>query len=419
MAASAPNTPTAYYLDTEAARAKCAKDLRDMERKCAPDDKNRHRGKGRPKSRNGHKDADKEASWVLDHCGPLMVQPGLENFKDWYEDFKDIRSMLGQVAQQLQDSVVTKLEQEIAEYATKQAIKFAARRGLTGWIPIVGWIITAVDVAVTAYESAEKISAMRDVVSELKGTVERLKEAGNKIKGTLDKHADKLKNFGNLDRKQQGEIAREVMADVQSAYGLANPCLRARKCMLVPYNKGIESKWQGKGCCPGQTGHHLLPDSMFRDKAASENAKKAWRADPANRRADGTMKKMSRGKLPKRKCWGNYSDGEAPTVCVEGNNQHLGSHGVLHELTQTKLGAKGYLGKSDMPYSEARDLLTTELSVMNGCEKGCLKAQLDAYYCGKAASLEPGCPDCEHSKVTPNSGMGNDSDKGDEGADET
>ena len=357
MSASAPNTPTSYYLDTAAAQKDCKKDKEEMEKKCAPDDKNKSRGKGRPKSRQTHKDGHKDASWVLDHCGPLMVQPGLKNFDEWRNEFADINTALSKIADTLKDNVIAKLEQEALEYTGKQIAKLAVRRGLTGWIPVVGWVLTAVDVGMTAYDAATKISTIRETVADLKGTVERLKDASGKISSTLGKYKDELKGWKDLSEKKKKEVANQVMADIQSAYAAADPCLRARKCMLVPFNKDGAAKWAGKGCCPGQTGHHLLPDAMFRDAAKGEAAKKAWAADPANRNAEGKLRSMPRDKLPKRECWGGYSEGGSPTICVEGNNQHMGSHGALHGLTKIELDKSGYAGKESMPYPKARDLV--------------------------------------------------------------
>lgn len=185
----------------------------------------------------------------------------------------------------------------------------------------------------------------------------------------------------------------------------------------MPFNKDGAAKWAGKGCCPGQTGHHLLPDAMFRDAAKGAAAKKAWAADPANRYAKGKLKSMPRDKLPKRECWDNYSEGKSPSICAEDNNQHMGSHGVMHGLTQRKLRLKGALGKSNMPSTDARDLVLAEVSSTYGCTKECLKEQLDAYYCGKAASKKPGCPDCKDAKVRPHDGTGDQGPTMDEGTD--
>jgi GHH signature containing HNH/Endo VII superfamily nuclease toxin 2 len=407
--ASAANTPPSYYLDTAEAKKDCAKDKAEMEKKCAPDDKNKSRGKGVPKSRVGKAG---QSSWVLDHCGPLMVQPGLSNFAEWKEEFGDLHSALGKIADTLKNDVITKLQQEALEYTGKQVAKLAVRRGLTGWIPIVGWVLTAVDVAVTAYDAVGRVNAIRATVADLSATVDRLKEAAGKISGTLQKYEKDLKNFGNLTEEQQKSVANQVMSDIQSAYAAADPCLRAKKCMLVPFNKDTAEKWAGKGCCPGQTGHHLLPDAMFRDEAGTAKAKADYKAQK------GSMKGWKRSMAPTRPCWDGYTEGGSPTMCVEGNNQHMGSHGLMHRLTSAKLKAKGALGKPDMPYTDARDLVLDEVSKTYGCTKECLKEQLDAYYCGKAASKKPPCPACKDAKVRPHDGSGEQPDAADDGSED-
>ena len=153
---------------------------------------------------------------------------------------------------------------------------------------------------------------------------------------------------------------------------------------------------------------------MFRDVAGSEKAKAEFRANPKNK-----GKNISRSQLPKRSCWDGYTEGGSPTICAEGTNQHSGSHGVLHSVTNDALKDSGYIGKQGMPYTKARDLALDEISKAYGCNKKCLQAQLDAYYCGKAASKSPGCPDCKNATVTPNSGMGGSSNTPDENSDET
>jgi len=49
------------------------------------------------------------------------------------------------------------------------------------------------------------------------------------------------------------------------------------------------------GCCPGQTGHHLIPDSWAKNANCT-----------------------------------NYKEGDAPVVCVEGVSQNDGTHQSVH-----------------------------------------------------------------------------------------
>lgn len=403
---SPANTPPTPYISSANPPKACKHDKEKIEKKCKPNDpKNKKPGKrkGVPKG----KDTGKSSSWVLDHCGPLLVKPG-DNFEDWKNDFGNLDGLFKDAANQLKNDVISKLEKEALEFAGKKIAKMAVRRGLTGWIPVVGWVMTAVDVVSTGYEVATTVSDMKDHIADLKETVSNLQEQAGKITETLDKYKDKLKNFGNLDAKEQEKVAREVMADVQTAYGAAQPCMRARKCGLVPFGDtdSAADTWAGKGCCPGQTGHHLLPDAMFRstDQGAKDKAFAAWKAGYGGTK-DVKYGDMPRDKQPTMQCWSNYTEAGAPTVCMEGTNNAMGSHGAMHAATA--IAIKQYAVKPEMSYTTARTLLAKELALY-GCDPACIEAQLDEYYCKAYSCGKPGqsCKDkLKDAKVTPHSGM--------------
>ena len=389
---STANTPPMYYKDSATVVKECAKQQKKMEDRCKPDEHNRRRRKGIPAG----KDNDKSGSWVLDHCGPLLLKPGLNQFDDWLTDWKDMDSFLANIKQEFEEAVINKLEKEIAEYAAKKVGKFVARRALTGWIPIVGWAITAYDVVSTGIELYEKIPEMKKELEELKNISKKMDEAIQKF----EKYKDKIKNFKNLSKQEQKSLANEIMAKTQAAYAFANRCLRARKCMLVPFNKTNSlNNWEGKGCCPGQTGHHLLPDTMFRDRKLTAIAREEWNKDPSHRNKNGKLKRMPRSKYPTRECWGKYTEGKAPTICLEGKDNHTGSHGALHTTTGNLIEA-GHFGK-EMSYETARNMVIDEVALMYGCDKSCLKAQLDAAY--KAAYT---CGDLNSAKINADAGDG-------------
>ena len=157
-----------------------------------------------------------------------------------------------------------------------------------------------------------------------------------------------------------------------------NACTRARKCQLVPYNKDgkgnqeipldgdediegiktevsaadrkIESSFGG-GCCPGQTGHHLIYGAMARS------------------------------------CPG-YKHAEAPTVCVEGVNQNVGSHGRVHDKMDEQVsdlakqaGGLNADGTMNMDKAiEAAAVSHRRAFPASKCSKACIKAQLESYY---------------------------------------
>ncbi|HBN5503164.1 TPA: hypothetical protein L3F69_005520, partial [Citrobacter freundii] len=41
---------------------------------------------------------------------------------------------------------------------------------------------------------------------------------------------------------------------------------------------------------------------------------------------------MPRSKYPTKECWGKYTEGKAPTICLEGKDNHTGSHGMMHAM---------------------------------------------------------------------------------------
>ncbi len=90
------------------------------------------------------------------------------------------------------------------------------------------------------------------------------------------------------------------MGDEMEQIARKNPCLKARRCKLVTQKKDPKQKenlnqtgkknnlndtfgmGDTRGCCSGQTGHHLIQD--------------AWlKSPPANNEDTGKMKAMPRG----------------------------------------------------------------------------------------------------------------------------
>ena len=149
---------------------------------------------------------------------------------------------------------------------------------------------------------------------------------------------------------------------------VSNDCLKARKCMLVPFGHAerySKNKKDNRGCCRGQTGHHLIPKSYFGTTVTVEkNGKK--------------RKKF----IPGKSICPKYSQGKAPTVCVEGTNNAHGSHGELH--TKTDIAAEAAEEKKgNFNYNTARDAMVSahqEQFPESSCSSECLKAQLDSYH---------------------------------------
>jgi len=129
----------------------------------------------------------------------------------------------------------------------------------------------------------------------------------------------------------------------------AKKCQEARKCMLVPYRRKAKFVKQGENsCCPGKTGHHLIPKSYCKGLAKGKN---------------------------------KYSKNLAPCICVEGRSQRVGSHGQLHSLQEAaarKLQKNGKVSYEKIRRASARS--ARWIFIESGCSADCMEAQLDAYH---------------------------------------
>lgn len=150
---------------------------------------------------------------------------------------------------------------------------------------------------------------------------------------------------GELSQKKVHKAQYEQLAQEAKT----NDCLAARKCRLVPYHaekNGVD------GCCPGQTGDHVIDDANFKDSGG--------------------------------KYMGNYSHGAAPCICAAGPNNTWASHGKSHSIKGHF--AKCYKAKhgvSKIPYAAQKKLSATAVNIVfkaSGCSKACLEAQLDGYF---------------------------------------
>jgi hypothetical protein len=183
--------------------------------------------------------------------------------------------------------------------------------------------------------------------------------------------ADQAKCAADKDREEKAcgydSATRKYNKTVQQACDDAD-CQKARKCMLVPYEKySSDTKKMESTCCPGQSGHHLLEDHGF--------------CSP-------------RGKpIPKFQGTG-YSIGKAPCVCASSPNTNWeAEHGDLHSVQGVKENYAIMTAGSRNPprpadeawtYGEARqagvDAHAATFKAAPTCNDACIAAQLDAYY---------------------------------------
>lgn len=188
---------------------------------------------------------------------------------------------------------------------------------------------------------------------------ERLKACGDEMEAVKS-------NCTNYDKPGKTHLDcpdYESSATKNAGFG-NDPCVKAKRCMLVPYDR---SKSKG-GCCEGQTPHHLVPKRHFPKTVADD-----------------------------------YDQADAPCVCAEGFSWHRNdaskfpddkkTHPDMHDLQDATERSVVDLVESDpsfgrtpdraMTYEEAREVgIAAHKKIFkdSGCSEGCLQAQLDAYH---------------------------------------
>lgn len=169
-------------------------------------------------------------------------------------------------------------------------------------------------------------------------------------KNTIDALKDKYKNSVAY-QEYRAWVGRYVQKLSQQT--AANECLRARRCMLVPYEPAAGQT----GCCSTQTPHHLVEASSFFDKGRGG--------------ADSE---------PLAGC-GGYDAGKAPCICVEGTTQYEGTHGLMHTFQGNRSAKnarqrKQSLGQASAAGAEAVGKVFPE----SNCAPECLESQIKAFH---------------------------------------
>lgn len=217
-------------------------------------------------------------------------------------------------------------------------------------------MVNGLFIAHDIYDSAQGLEQIKNLFPELRSQIETLTTQAKEL-------ASEILDIRKLmDRYSGADGAQALAADFMSAMAAVNPCIRARKCQLVPFDKtDFAASQGGDGCCPGQTGHHLIYDSWMKGAGC-----------------------------------GKYKKNTAPTVCVEGTNQRNGTHGAIHDLTDgfIKKALGGKLMKLNaqgrMSYADAKKAAIASHKIMApGCNPLCIEKQLDAYYKEACGGKDP------------------------------
>ncbi len=337
---SPANTPEWKYLDGAAGQKKgCKKEQKKIKRACSK--KNTIQNNKPQKKDSG--------SWASEHCHGLNYKPiKIGKEKDLEKKMKNIKKSLGEL--EIVDQAISKASAKVQEIIESKLKKILTKASLKAFLGPAGWVWTAYDAVSTPVEIKKLNDHLKLVKNELNETKNRILNFNKTLENI------KTKVDGGDYNGVSGEIA-----DLQKEVAKINPCLRARKCMLVSYNDA-KSKKKNRGCCNGQTGHHIIPDRYMK--------------------RDG------------KKICEKYTKGSAPTICVEGTGAkqktdeatgHLihrgGSHGIIHENLDNILEHNTTGGT--LSYKNARNAGIKSIQQtfpLSHCSTECLKKQIDHYY---------------------------------------
>lgn len=363
---SAPNVLTGTYVDSANAKEACKKTKKLIEEKCKPhsedESKKEKANKGSTKSltkklAKATEGLDalgkvgyvrtKDNAWQEDHCSGLWLSVADIKDPNYATQVQEMMTKLeNEQMSMIKDALGGMVEAALKNPKVKDAVfkKMAwlgartagkAVAGILGGI-FTGGVATAASVAWTVADVVQTASEIATLVGP---EAQMMFDSMNDMVGMKDKAKSILG-----DMKDHPEKAHANMQEMLASF---NPCLKARKCGLVKYKDSETGK---DGCCRGQTGHHIIPDSMVKNAG----------------------------------CPG-YKYEEAPVMCLEGtsNLKGWGSHGTAHQILKTSMDEyKADTGSETISYKDAKKqaLDAAEKAGAKRCDRKCLEAQLDEHY---------------------------------------
>ncbi len=381
------NTGPMFYFSNQAVKRHCRKEADAIKKHCGDDkEKTKQAAKSAPKNQYGNlagltdkvRDAldtvqdgvkkaynfdpnKPETQWMGEHCDGLWMTPvSSGEFSQFTEKLQGIENQLKQELKTLLESTGTKVIELAKDTAISYGQKVGARTGVAAAslvIPVAGEVImvgtTIWNVVDGVWTAGKTVMAALKIKDEVMAKYKLLEPKLEKIKALLSKDDSSV-------------TASSIVAEMMTETAKHNPCVMARKCSLVPFEETKTAKGQaktGNGCCPGQTGHHVLPGAMF--------------------------------DLDKSPCGRTYNHNTAPTICVEGANNNVGSHGAAHNALEDSIDEFKESGKTTISYKEASKRGIDAVREANpNCSAKCLQAQLDKHYkenlkCNEDSQLKP------------------------------
>ncbi|WP_293266686.1 PAAR-like domain-containing protein [Neptunomonas sp.] len=344
-----PNTGYWIYKDYWLKKHPCEKHEKKVDKKCQVEkDRKRYN-----KKRKGGK-TDKASNWKEAHCDGLMFKPSKENIGNLKEDLQanlaDIEALLGSGPEAARSILQPVIEEAVEKFILKTTAKTVVKAAAGAWIPVAGWVWAGANAAMLGYDASQFVNSMQDLSQDFEKLLEDYKKLAT---GQGKEWWDKLKS-GDIDEKD--------LMDLVTLWANMNPCIRAKRCNLQPYEDTSSTKSknlkESKGCCPGQTPHHVIPDT--------------W------------MKKSS--------CV-RYTKGAGLSICTEGRSHNQGgSHQGMHDnldklLKKDKLmdidSVPRKVLQPDISMDKATDMAAASIKntfPASGCDKKCLVAQIEDYY---------------------------------------
>jgi hypothetical protein len=395
--AGTANTGPIFYFSNKTVKGKCDKEKKAIKKACDEEkDKSKaearkakasntklgavtekvqdglNRIEGAVKEAYGYKTPNDDNRWMGEHCHGLWVKPrgGADQFDKFQGELKKIedgiKADMTTLTEAAAGKVLNMAKDKAIAYGEKAALREAAA-ATTLVAPVVGEVVV---VGMTIWNVVDGVWTAGKIAMDVYDLAKKAKEQYDKLKPQLE-------TIQKLLAKKKEFTPSSILADMMTSMATANPCIMARRCSLVPFEKtegsggltsGKEQATSGQGCCPGQTGHHVMPGAMF-----------------------------EAGNNP---CGKPYKHEKAPVICLEGANNHVGSHGLAHTGLQESIDAykKANPGKQ-ISYKEASARAIGAVRLSNPlCSKECLQAQLDRYY-------KDGMQCRDDAKLKPNAGM--------------
>ncbi|WP_417448441.1 PAAR-like domain-containing protein [Idiomarina abyssalis] len=347
------NTAVWTYIDTASEKKACERDIKRIDRACSKADERSKKPGMRGKS-----------SWKLKNCGILSISPSScitlaekDEFATLLKEY-DLYEEVLNVSKQAMDDAQSMLAAGLID-AVSEIVPIKKVRKL-------GYIVEGVDGLKKMAQDmnpAELNRRSRDLAKQ----IDIIRDEAADIVSSLSDTASTLTDI------YQGKNVEENLSKIQSLYAVANSCTRARKCLLQSYNQSANKNPTSKlGCCPGQTGHHLIPKSYFgtTTKVNSEES------------TGCSSSKPNAKFIPDKSVCPDYNEGKAPVVCVEGQNNKHGSHGGIHTFTD-KAAKNLEAARGDFSYTTARDAAVMAHKMqfpLSMCSSSCIRAQLDNYH---------------------------------------